>query len=82
MWPERAQHWFTCGVGHDMDGPFVGFRDALISLGRKSARFLFAGAYEIKERTEHRIDSIYIFTKPAASRLGFDPKECDFLEDE
>ena len=65
-----------------MDGPFVGFREALASVGRKSARFLFAGAYEIKERTEGAVYSIFIFTKLAANRLGFDTKECDYLEEE
>lgn len=78
----KAQHWFTCGVGHDMDGPFTGLRDALQHWGRKSARFLFGGAYQLIDHTEGHKSTIYIFTKAAATRLGFDVKECDWLQED
>lgn len=74
--------WFTCGIGHDMDGPFIGLRSALQTLGRKSATFLFAGAYKVTEHTDDSKYAIYIFTRQAASRLGFEVKECDWLEQE
>ena len=78
----KSRVWFICGIEYDMDGPFVGLRPALQTLGRKSARFLFRGAYQVIEHTEASKYAIYIFTKQAANRLGFDVKECDWLEQE